>query len=246
MHKLINAHLEEKIHSGMHFPDLILRDQPNSIVVSFLNPFSYGLIATDRNIVDSVDYWFADGFLLCLLLNLHRKHKISRASFDLSSIAIDVFGFAIRNKKRVAIIGATADEINLAVRNFKTIFPSLEIVFSINGYFDYTEIQSVICSLNNATPDVVIIGMGTPAQEFFALECKNTLKPPVFIFTCGGFITQTSHSPDYYHPLVKRFGLRWLQRAIQYPHVRSRLLNQYPIFVIRYMFDLIRGLLGRH
>jgi N-acetylglucosaminyldiphosphoundecaprenol N-acetyl-beta-D-mannosaminyltransferase len=82
--------------------------------------------------------------------------------------------------------------------------------------------------------------MGTPYQEDFALLAKKFLKSS-FIITCGGFLTQTSIRPDYYSPLVKRLGLRWLQRAIYHKHVRRRLIVDYPKFMIRYIVGKLRG-----
>jgi N-acetylglucosaminyldiphosphoundecaprenol N-acetyl-beta-D-mannosaminyltransferase len=77
--------------------------------------------------------------------------------------------------------------------------------------------------------------MGTPAQEEFAVFLK-TEGIVANIFTCGGFISQTAIRTYYYHKFGKG-KLRWLQRAIEFKHIRKRLLFDYPINIIRYIFD---------
>jgi N-acetylglucosaminyldiphosphoundecaprenol N-acetyl-beta-D-mannosaminyltransferase len=80
--------------------------------------------------------------------------------------------------------------------------------------------------------------MGTPAQEELAVYLKDN-GVGAYIFTCGGFIAQTAKNIDYYKPIVKKTNLRWLQRTIEYKHIRRRLFMNYPINIIRYIFEHI-------
>ena len=82
--------------------------------------------------------------------------------------------------------------------------------------------------------------MGTPIQEDFAIYCLQNSKFIKKAVTCGGFITQTAIKGDYYHPLIKKLGLRWLQRAYLHKHVRDRLFRVYPKFIFSYLLDIIR------
>ncbi len=87
------------------------------------------------------------------------------------------------------------------------------------------------------------MAMGAPLQEIAAAKIheKNNHK---LVITCGGFITQTSIKDDYYHPMSKKLGLRWLQRIVMHKHVRDKVLKKYPSFVIRYTFDGIKSKLS--
>ena len=235
---VIDLELEKRILSGHDFEKVLISSSSSTEVVSFVNPFSYGVLAGNRDLVNGVDYWFSDGALLCRLLGLKRSLKYERASFDFSSIAKNVFAYCEREAKKVAIIGASPDEIGLAIDNIRTLYENLDCVYFRNGYFRDGEAESVVDELNRAQPDFVIVGMGTPGQEVFSILCKSRLKKPAKIFTCGGFLTQTAVSRDFYHPLVKKLGLRWLQRAVTFSHVRQRLIRDYPKFVLSYFFDL--------
>ncbi|MDV6253345.1 WecB/TagA/CpsF family glycosyltransferase [Vibrio sp. EA2] len=205
------------------------------LAISFVNPFSYKH-ASITNCAKDIDFWFSDGALLCHLTNIfRRKDKINRVSFDFSSIAHDVFRYANQESKRVAIIGGTDDEINKAINYISTLYPSVNFVYKRNGYFSESEMLKIAKEISFVNPDYVVAGLGTPLQEEFIVSVKMLLEKKCILFTCGGFITQTASKGDFYHPLVKKFGVRWLQRAIEQKHVRKRILKDYPIFIVSYM-----------
>jgi N-acetylglucosaminyldiphosphoundecaprenol N-acetyl-beta-D-mannosaminyltransferase len=88
--------------------------------------------------------------------------------------------------------------------------------------------------INEERVDIVVLGLGTPLQERTALDLARRTTGRFFV-TCGGFISQTAARGDYYHSWVKALGLRALQRIILEPHVRKRVIKDYPIFVARYL-----------
>lgn len=209
-------------------------------LITFVNPVSfYGFKAmAGREQFDAV---FSDGALLTRLHNvLFPTSKIKRISFDFSSIAAEVLQHAEANGLRLVFVGGSQDDSSSVNVALSQRFPSL--VFSVYpGYFASDEaMDEFILSLSDSRPDVVVCGMGFPRQELFLLRCKALLIQPFVGFTCGGFISQTALRPDYYSEWIKRFGLRWLQRAFMHGHVRKRLLVDYPVFLIRYLWDVLR------
>jgi exopolysaccharide biosynthesis WecB/TagA/CpsF family protein len=234
--KFINDDIEKKIGTKNKFISL-LQSSNESIAVSFVNPFSYQLITKQKKLIDNIDYLFSDGALLCALSNLRRKQKIDRVSFDFSSIADDVFSFASSENKSVALIGGNKAEIQSTAKYIRNRYPELKLSYFRDGYFSEEEFQSVIHEIDKSNVDIVIAGMGTPLQDEFVVSIKEYSKSAQLSFTCGGFLTQTSLKGDYYHPVIKKLGLRWLQRCIMHKHVRSRLLKDYPIFLLSYLFN---------
>lgn len=79
--------------------------------------------------------------------------------------------------------------------------------------------------------------MGTPYQENFAQIIKSLNDKGIVVLTCGGFLTQTSMRADYYYPLIKKLGLRWLQRIVMHQHVRQRVIKDYPKFLLTYLYE---------
>lgn len=232
--KFILNKLEEKILTRNDFKTILTKKKQ---AVSFVNPFSYGILVNSDSIVDEVDVFFSDGSLLCALSNLRRRTKIDRVSFDFSSIADDVFAFAVNNKKRVALVGSTQDEVERAKIYFEEKYPNLEICLARNGYFTVEDFYKIANELNNSKANIVISGMGTPLQEQFIIYIRDHCLSVNLALTCGGFLTQTSMRGDYYHPIVKKLGLMWVQRCWLHKHVRQRLIKDYPLFVIQYLFN---------
>jgi UDP-Gal:alpha-D-GlcNAc-diphosphoundecaprenol beta-1,4-galactosyltransferase len=205
--------------------------------VSFLNPFSYLQLMNDFALQECINEFYADGSLLCLCHRIKDK-PIVRASFDYSSIAEPFLNLVASRGCRVAIIGATADELNLAVSRIKNKFTNINIVFSSHGYISsYYQIEAEFLE---SRPDVIIVGMGSPNQEDFIRQLYENYGHSYLAISCGGFLTQTSIRDDYYWPIVKRFGFRWLQRMIMHRHVRKRIYKDYPLFLIKYFISCLK------
>ncbi|HHR6142252.1 TPA: WecB/TagA/CpsF family glycosyltransferase [Providencia alcalifaciens] len=238
MPKFRNTELEKKMLCGKKFQAVLdsSLSQKGNNHISFVNPFSYSLL-TDRNdLVSEIDYWFVDGSLLCFLTNRYRENKISRASFDFTSIADCFFSFAINNNLSIGLIGGTSDEIQKAFQYIRSRYPDLNIPYIHSGYIQEDNLVDIANEIKDKGIDLLICGMGTPLQEEFLIKISTLVNIKISI-TCGGFLTQTSLFGDYYHPLVKKLGLRWLQRAILHKHVRNRLLKSYPKFLFNYIFN---------
>lgn len=227
--------IDSKILCGKKFKTVILNSltSKESVIVSFVNPFSYMELVRQRDLIDDIDYLFSDGSMLCKFHQFFFK-KIERASFDYSSIADFFFKILIEQHKSIAIIGAKDDEVFGAATRIQNRFPTLDINYVRNGYVKGSE-DKILSELNAIKPDVVLLGMGSPYQEIFSKHLKEKLSSPNLIITCGGFLTQTSIKDDYYHPIIKKLGLRWLQRIVLHSHVRERVLKEYPKFTIKYL-----------
>jgi len=230
--------LDQKIICGSHFTNILNSIEPNrsSKIISFVNPFSYFTLHKNPQTVKRVDVLFSDGSLLCTFHRIFIGEKIQRASFDYSSLASIVFNFAAEEEINIAIIGGEKGEADIAVKVFQQRHPKLKIVYVRHGYFSSdVDRENVAMEVSKSGANIIIVGMGTPYQEQFSEVVKESSPVGCLIFTCGGFLTQTSIRPDYYYGWVKKFGLRWLQRMIMHKYVRDRVFRYYPKFVFSYI-----------
>jgi len=234
-----DPNLEEKLSYSEDFEALLAAfgsGSTNTVsAIGFLNPFSYPVVANNAGLRDGFDKWFVDGSLLCRLSNLFRSRRLDRVSFDFSSIAHGVLSYCNTKGLRIGLLGGTAEEVSSASRYLAERYPQASFVFVEHGYFPDNEIDEKIECLVNQGVQVAIVGLGTPKQEQFVLRLKENAKGPALLFTCGGFLSQTGLSGDYYPNWVKRTGLRWLYRAMRHRHVRKRLVIDYPKFVVTYL-----------
>lgn len=223
-----------KFETFKELEDKLSMPEKSSLIVTFLNPFSYNIYRNKCELFSEFSLC-ADGTLLVKYYNLLYKGCINRVSFDFSSIAPVVLRHCEVKQKKVAFIGGAREQIDSAMFNIKKMYPALDVCYSSHGYISGAE-QVIINELKVCKPDIIIVGMGTPLQEEFLLACKKNLDFE-FGFTCGGFISQTAVRADFYHPIVKKLGLRWLQRAYESQHVRKRLVRDYPKFLFLFLYD---------
>jgi N-acetylglucosaminyldiphosphoundecaprenol N-acetyl-beta-D-mannosaminyltransferase len=216
--------------------EVYLANSSEKIIATFVNPFSYPILLDKPDLSSRFNLIFSDGALHTKLHNMFCVNKIDRVSFDLSSIAKDTLLRAQKMNLRIAFIGGKPEHSEALPCKLLELFPELNIVFCRDGYFgDEKEKKECIVDLKGSQPDIVIIGMGTPLQEEFLLKVVDGLPSTREFYTCGGFLEQTATKGDYYHPIVKKLGIRWLQRAIMHSHVRKRLFLDYPRFIFNYI-----------
>lgn len=221
--------------------ELIKNKNNNKMITTFLNPFSYLLARSNKDQLSHFNINI-DGGLLVILLNLF-GFKYKRKSFDMTSLAPLVFNDAIKNNKSLYFIGSKPKVIDLAIKNIKDQFPKLNICGYRDGYINDNEIVVVLDIINSLKADYVICGMGTPLQEQFLIDLKNsgwTGKG----YTCGGFLHQTAAGIRYYPNWVNTLGLRAFFRMYDEPKLIRRYFIDYPHAIIIIIFDLFKNKLS--
>ena len=86
---------------------------------------------------------------------------------------------------------------------------------------------------------VAIVGMGAPLQEIAAVDLKKKGFVGT-VYTCGGFIHQTTAKMNYYPDWVDRFNMRALYRIFHEKGMLKRFVESYPLFIISYSNYLLR------
>ncbi|HCI5759941.1 TPA: WecB/TagA/CpsF family glycosyltransferase, partial [Klebsiella pneumoniae] len=103
-----------------------------------------------------------------------------------------------------------------------------------------TDRAHFIKQLSELEPDIIIVGMGTPAQDIFLQEMFMSKWTGV-AFSCGGFLHQTAKNGSTYYPdFFNKYNLRWMYRMIDEPKLVSRYLFGYPKSILFFLFDLMR------
>lgn len=215
----------------------ISTDKKDSINHSFLNPFSYYQLRNNKKLLQSIDRWLIDGQLLVKYFKLLGVADVTRKSFDMTSLAPEVFSQAIEKNQSVYFVGTTPEDIVIAVEKIADRFKGLNIIGFHHGYLDdKAKAQLVMSDINNKSADIVIVGMGAPRQESFLINLRNTGWKGTG-FTCGGFFHQTASKMDYYPKWADKFNLRWLYRIYDEPKLAKRYFIQYPWALVLIYWD---------
>ena len=211
-------------------------------IYTFLNPVSYLTALKEKDLFFQFDGIFADGSILTNAIRIVYWEKIIRRSFDMTSLAPQLFKYTEQNNKSIYLIGAKQEEIERAILNLKEHFPQINVAGFRNGYFNNREeIEFEVYRILEVSPDFLIIGMGIKMQEKFLIRMRDAGFNGIG-FTCGGFLSQTAMNKiDYYPQWADRWNLRFIYRMYKEKHTRKRYLIAGFVFPSKFIFERIFG-----
>lgn len=211
-------------------------------VYTFLNPVSYLIALDNKKLFEQFDGIFADGSILVTAIKMFYGKKVTRRSFDMTSIAPKLLSYAEKKKKSIYIVASQQDQVEKAMKIFMDRYPNIIFVGYRNGYFSSEKDMDLEAErITQVNPDFLIIGMGVLMQEKFLLKVKEHGFQGIG-FTCGGFIHQTAKNEiDYYPEWVDKMNIRFLYRMYKEPHTRKRYFKAAFVFPFRFIYEKIFG-----
>lgn len=209
---------------------------------TYLNPVSYLTALDNKELFSQLDGIFADGGLLVKAIKLVYGKQVTRRSFDMTSMAPELFAYVAKHGKTIYIVASKQEQVEKAVEIFRERYPKVKFAGYRNGYFaSESEMDVEAKYIAKLNPDFLIVGMGALMQEKFLLKVKNAGYQGVG-FTCGGFIHQTSRNEiDYYPAWVDKINLRFVYRMWKEPHTRKRYMMAGLLFPARFIAEKIFG-----
>ncbi|WP_166243587.1 WecB/TagA/CpsF family glycosyltransferase [Paenibacillus turpanensis] len=136
---------------------------------------------------------------------------------------------------KVYLIGTTADAIAKAADKFQELYPGIQIVGARDGYFGEAEDAEVIASIQEAKPDILLVGRSASTQEPWIGKYKEQLGVPVMIGVGGTFdimADKIKRAPLW----MQKLSLEWLFRLIQEPYRFPRMLVL-PKFAVKVILE---------
>ena len=219
--ELVQKSIEEK--NNLHIitinPEMIMNAQKN---LSFLN------------IVNSSDLNITDGVGVKMALKLQNINQNQIRGVDFSRKLINL---ASKNNYRIAFLGAKEEIIQKTKENFLKQYPNLNIVYLRNGYFKNDE--EIIKKIIDASPQILLVGLGSPKQEEIISKLKNNLTGCTMVGVGGSFDVFSGivkESPEIY----RKLGIEWLYRTIKQPERFKRIFPTLPIFLIKCIINTVK------
>ncbi len=143
-----------------------------------------------------------------------------------------------KDNKSVAMIGAKPEVIESAAKNLREELPALNIVYSHDGYFNND--SEIMADIEKSNPDLVLVALGSPKQEFFISELKNKL-PNAVMIGLGGSFDVWSGKVDRAPAVFQELGLEWLYRTVKEPKRFKRIFPTLPLFVLKVVKERLFG-----
>ncbi|HHP7240728.1 MAG TPA: WecB/TagA/CpsF family glycosyltransferase [Cyclobacteriaceae bacterium] len=138
------------------------------------------------------------------------------------------------NGYSIYLMGSKDATIKKAVEKINEDYPGINVAGYRNGFIeDDEDLKATIKTINDAEPNILLLGMGMPVQEKWLMQNKE--KVNFNITLTGGAVFEyiagnTRMTPNIFYTLK----LEWLYRFLQEPR---RLFKRYfvgnPIFIFR-------------
>lgn len=178
-------------------------------------------------IINSAELVVADGIGVEIGLKI-LGYKVKRiAGIDLGKALVEKF---TASGKSVAMIGAKPGVVDSAVVNLSKEYQNLNVVYSHDGYFDNDE--DIIESVISANPDLILVALGSPKQEFFIHNLKEKL-PNSTLIGLGGSFDVWAGIVERAPIIYQKLGLEWLYRTLKEPKRFKRIFPTLPLFVLK-------------
>ena len=117
-----------------------------------------------------------------------------------------------------------------AAQNLQKKYKGLNIVGVCHGYITETEKQNLLEDIREKQPDILLVALGAPRQEFWIKDHQKIIQVPVCIGVGGSLDViagKVKRAPMY----LQKAGLEWLYRLIKEPHRVGR-MTALPKFTI--------------
>ena len=209
---------------------LKLIDGSRATQIITINPEMINLSFQDANfasLLNEADLLLPDGVGIKLALMIMGEKGTRIPGVDFSYKLLQA---CEKSGATVAFVGTTKNILDKAVENIKSKMPDLKIVYTHDGFFEKNEI--IYEDLKATAPDLVLVALGSPKQEYFIQGAKKVLKTGLMIGVGGSFDVWSGvvkRAPKIYQKL----GLEWLYRTVSQPQRFKRIFPALPLFLLK-------------
>ena len=182
-----------------------------------------------REFYKNAHWTFIDGMPLIALGKLYGYALEREQRVTLADWMHPLMEVAARKRWRVFNLGSPDGVAEKGAAALRRMYPGLQIEVS-NGYFDArpgsSENEAVVQRINAYKPDLLMVGMGMPRQEFWTLENFARLDTHVILASNGAAIDYVAGAVPTPPRWAGRLGLEWAFRLVSEPR---RLFGRYLI-----------------
>lgn len=187
-----------------------------------------------RGAVNGAGMATPDGMPLVWLANRDSTSPVTRVyGPDLMLAACER---SVQSGHRHYLLGGAEGVPALLADELRRRFPGIQIAGGYSPPFrDLTAAEELdlIAAINEAAPDIIWVGLGTPKQDLWMAKYRHRLNAPVIIAVGAAFdfITgRVAQAPAW----MQRNGLEWFYRLLQEPkRLWYRYLVYNPLFVLK-------------
>jgi len=189
------------------------------------------------DIVNSSDLVLPDG------ISIKMAAKIIGAPITQKAAGIEfsegVCAALAKREGSVYLCGAKPGVADTAADKLQQKYPGLKIAGTRNGYFKPEDESDIIKGINEAKPDLLLVCLGAPKQEFFIDKYKEEL-PACIMVGAGGSIDVFAGTAKRAPKIFIKLGLEWFYRLCKEPKRIKRMIKL-PLYLWYALLWKLRG-----
>ena len=188
-------------------PEIVMEAQHDKVLLGILR-------ASDLVVPDGVGIVWASKFAKTEL-----KKRVS--GYDL---CLALFDKLKNTEKTVYFFGGSPGVASEASKRISVKYKGIKIVGYRNGYFTSKDESQIIADIRAVSPDLLLVGLGSPKQEKWIYDNLRFTGARVAIGVGGSFDVMAGNVKRA-PVLFQKFGLEWLYRLIKQPSRFKRMLK---------------------
>lgn len=201
-------------------------------VVSFINAHAYTMADTSddfKTCLLNASLLFRDGIGAKILLKHYNKEPGYNANgTDLIPLILEQF-----NGRPICFIGTESPHIEKAAKI------CIKKGSNIKSYIDgFQSTERMFEFVNQQKPDILILGMGMPKQEKFALFLQQNYERQLLVVNGGAIFDFVAERFVRAPAVVRKLGIEWLYRFLNEPF---RLFKRYVIGIPKFFWILCKN-----
>jgi N-acetylglucosaminyldiphosphoundecaprenol N-acetyl-beta-D-mannosaminyltransferase len=149
-----------------------------------------------------------------------------------------------RQHRSIFLLGSKPENSVKAIENLQRQCPNME-VHGHHGFFSVEDSQqndAVVAKINAVKPDILMLGMGVPRQEWWAYKNQNKLDTRAILMGGAAIDRLAGEVVDCPKP-ISDLGLEWFYRFVQEP---NRLANRYLVGNPAFALHMLLGKSNHH
>lgn len=190
-------------------------NERKQIIINYCNANTVRLVNKNQkllSIFSNSSIIHADGIGIYLAAKLLCKQKIRRFNWtDYANLFLEECS---ANGWSIFFLGSDEKTLEKMKYNLKVKYPNLNVTGSLNGYDDVN--KNAVEIINQSSPDILWVGMGTPKQEQWIIDNYKNLNS-IIIQSVGGLFDFLAGSRLRGPEIIRKIGFEWLFRVLQHP-----------------------------
>lgn len=187
-----------------------------------------------RHTINNADLVHIDGMSVVWALRSFGFNIPERVATP--DLADDVLALADRERMSIFLFGAREDILTLCRQNIEQNYPNLIVAGCRNGYYRPEEEKDIFNLINEASPDILLLGMSSPRKELFYDSYRHKLEAR-YILGVGGYFDIMAGLIRRAPLWMQKAGFEWLFRLMQEP---QRLWKRYLIGIFQFFWLVTR------